>query len=213
MDKKTLTKYVVSFVMGDGGVYKIWKGNGYKFVGGHIQQHEDYVNWKVSILSELTKVRISKVEKKDRQVFLRIETNTHPVYAKVRERLYVESYKSVDPHYLKLLDWEMAAILFQDDGHARDRSSQSRQPEITIAANRLSYADTKLLADAFKDRLGMYFDLNKANPGWILRLRNKDGAEFMRNIEPFMVDSFRYKWISPNVWPCTAGDEIVRTAQ
>jgi len=212
VDKKTLMKYIASFVMGDGGVYRITNGNSYKFVGGHAEKHRDYVDWKCEILKELTTVRVSRVLKERRQPYLRIETNTHPIYRKVRNRLYVNGNRRIDPHYLTLMDWEMMAILFQDDGNAKDRSLENRKPSITLPVCMLSFGDSKLFADAVSDKLGIFFNVVRAGKGYYnLRLRNKDGAVFMQNIKPYLQKSFEYKWISPNAWLCdknTDGDTI-----
>ena len=203
MDKKTLVKYISAFAMGDGGFYRIYNGNGYRFIGGHIIKNRDYVNFKVSVLKNLTNTRVTTVNYPvgyNRQEFLRIETNTHPLYKAMWERLYTGTYKGLDPHYLKLLDWEMLAILFMDDGNSRNRKKVNRQPEITLGTCRLTYGDQILLKHTIEKRLGIYFNINRHGNQYVLRLRNKDGPAFMEGVKPYILPSFSYKWICPDEW-------------
>jgi len=217
MDDRTLMKYLSSFCMGDGGVYPVRKG--YKqcyFVGGHIEKNADYVEWKRSVLANVTKVRVKRIVKEGQQVFLRIETRSHPVFQQIRQRLYRGTYRGIDSHFLKLMDWEMLAILFQDDGHARDRSHVNRNPEITLGLCRLSEGDFELLRKRIEKVLGINFNISGSPRNRVLRLRNKHGPVFMKCVKPFIFPSMEYKFINPDVWLARGNNgqgDIVRTMQ
>lgn len=217
MDDRALMKYLSAFCMGDGGVYPVRKGSKQcYFVGGHIEKNADYVEWKKSILENITKVRVKRIEKEGHQVFLRIETRSHPVFQQIRQRLYRGTYRGVDSHFLKLLDWEMLAILFQDDGHARDRSHVKRNPEITLGLCRLSEGDFELLRKRIEKILNINFNISGSPSSRVLRLRNKHGPTFMKNVEPFIFPSMKYKFINPDVWLARGNNgqgDIVRTIQ
>lgn len=193
MTKKDLMKYISAFVMGDGGVY--YSGNNCRFVCNQIAKHEDYINWRADILRELTEVNIYESQQENKQLILCTQTKTHPVYTKVRERLYIDKYKSVDPHYLTLLDWDMLAILYQDDGSIYVDTRCDATPSCTLNTKRLSYGDSWLLKKAIKEKLGVEFNIHRHYHRYFLTLRAKDYDTFKLNIEPFIKPSFQYKLI------------------
>lgn len=193
MNKQKLMKYISAFTMGDGGVY--YSGKHCRFVANQIERNRDYIEWRADILRELTEVNIHKNEQPGKQHLLCTTTRTHPVYTKVRQRLYVDNYKSVDPHYLKSLDWEMAAILYQDDGSLHLDTRCNASPDIRLNTKRLSYGDSLLLKKAFKDKLGIEFNVNRHYDRWFLRLRSRDSDVFLKSVRPHIKPSFEYKLV------------------
>lgn len=193
MTRKELMKYISAFTMGDGGVY--YSGNNCRFVANQIERNRDYIEWRANILRELTDVNLHISEQMGKQPLLCTTTKTHPVYTAVRERLYVDNYKSVDPHYLKLLDWEMLAILYQDDGSIHDDKRCNATPIVRLNTKRLSYGDSWLLKKTIKDRLGIEFNVHRHYHRYFLSLRAKDYEQFKLNFESFIKPSFSYKLI------------------
>jgi len=193
MTKRELTKYVSAFVMGDGGVY--YSGKHCRFVCNQLAKHEDYIGWRADILSNLTHVRVYETNdhRENRQPVLCTLTRTHPMYTRVRNRLYVGNYKSVDPHYLKLLDWEMLAILFMDDGSCNVDRRCNATPAAKLNLKRLSYGDQLLLKKALRDKLDLEWNIHRHYHRWFLTLRAKDYEKFKRGVQPFVKPSFVYK--------------------
>ena len=191
MTRKDLMKYISAFVMGDGGVY--YSGNNCRFICNQISKHEDYIKWRADILRELTDVNIFENQQEGKQLILCTQTKTHPVYTKVRERLYFDKYKSIDPHYLTLLDWEMLAILYQDDGSIYQDTRCAATPDVRLNTKRLSYGDSWLLKKAIKEKLDVEFNVNRHYHRYFLSLRAKDYDKFKQNIEQFIKPSFAYK--------------------
>lgn len=210
-DKKRLVKLVSYFVLGDGGVYPNGK-NSY-FVMNMRERNADYVLWVKEVLENITGVRIS--ERKlvedgyNREPQLRLETKTHPYFTKLRERIYIDSYKGLDPHTLKLLDAEALAILYMCDGSLKTYKAQRSvnwSNDITLNMKRLSYGDQLILKKTLKDNLDLEWNINRNGKYYYLRLRSKDLPKFMELVTPYMKDSFKYKLV------CTApekGDDIV----
>lgn len=196
--------------MGDGGVYT--KGKEYYCVVNGINR--DYIEWKSSVLKELTDVSIKTVERENRQPLTVCTTRQHPIYTKMRSHFYTGTYKGISPHYLKMLDWEMLAILFMDDGSNHlYRKDGDDYLSISLNTKRLSYGDTLLLKKAIKDRLDIEFNINKQSyrdrTYYFLRLRTKDQARFLNNIKPYILECFKYKIQYPNDWPLSEGGDIV----
>lgn len=210
MDKKLLHKYISAFIMGDGGVYL--SGKEYRCIVSGTEK--EYIDWKASILSNLTNVNVHTVEKSGKKPLTVCTTRQHPVYTKMRAHFYTGNYKGISPHYLKLLDWEMLAILFMDDG-SNNMYERDGDLYLSIKLNtkRLSYGDSLLLKKAIKDNLGIEFNVNKQRYRdriyYYLTLRTKDQAVFLNNIKPYVLNCFAYKLQYPHDWPLSEGGEIV----
>lgn len=205
MDKKQLTKLISYFAMGDGGVYRRGNQNA-QFIMQMKKENIDYVNWVASVLSNLVKVRVTDSPDYNsdgftRQPQVRLESNNHPFLTKLRERIYtIDGHKSLDMHTLKLLDWEAMAILFMSDGCTYEYlrpeiGMKTTSLNVTLNMKRLSEAEQLVLKQTIRDKLNVEFNVNKQNSYYYLRLRNRDVNKFMDGIEPFIVNSFKYKVI------------------
>lgn len=189
--KKDLIKYLSAFVMGDAGIY--YSGINCRMVTNGVQ--EEYLMWKKGILEELTSVNYHIVNDKrgSRQPLHVLTTMTHPTYTKIRERVYTNQYRGIDPHYLKLLDWESLAILFMDDGSCCKDNRCDATPSVSINTKRLSYADSWLLKRGIKESLGIEFNVHRQKSYYYLRLRSADYAIFKDNISQYILKCFEYK--------------------
>lgn len=216
MDKKQLTKLMSFFIMGDGGVY-ITKLNA-KFVMNMKEENKDYIDWVDQTLQEFTgtKQYVRKDYNTDgctRKPQIRLESQCHPFLTTLQERIYTDSYKGVDPHALKLLDWEAAAILFMSDGCLHEdkpnplKGLKNSSWNLTLNMKRLSYGDQLLLKHAFRDILGVEFNINRQGKYYYMRLRSKDVVKFCEGVKPFMKESFMYKVRMIN--PTNVGGDIV----
>lgn len=221
MDKKQLTKLVSYFALGDGGVY--YSGNNCKFIMNMRSKNRDYIDWVASVLSEITSVKVREVPDYNtdgytRQPLTRLETSTHPFFTVIRERIYIDKYKGIDPHSLKLLDWETLAILYMCDGSLYiDKPCNKKQLvnpsyNVYLHMKRLSYGDQFLLKKALKETLDLEFNINKAGNYYNMRLRAKDVVKFMNGVSPYVLPSFSYKLVRMEN-PAQAGGEIVCTSQ
>lgn len=216
MDNKQLTKLLSYFIMGDGGVYAT-KLNA-KFIMNMKEENKDYIDWVDEVLSSF--VGTAQYSRKDyntdgciRKPQIRLESKTHPILTTLMERIYIDGYKGIDPHTIKLIDWEALAILFMCDGCLHEEKPNPKKGllksswNLTLNMKRLSYGDHFILKKALKDILDLEFNINRQNQYYYLRLRCKDVGKFCRGVEPFMKDSFKYKIRMIN--PATAGGDIV----
>ena len=196
-DKKELVKLVSFMTMGDGGVYQ--NGKNCYFIMNMIEKNEDYVLLCKDILENITSTRIYHVQKEgNRQPQLRLETKTHPFFSDMRERIYTMTYKGIDPHALKLLDYEALSFLYMSDGSLkRDFRSEigmiNPSYEATLNLKRLSYGDLFILKKALKEKLDLEWNINKNGSYYYLRLRRKDFYKFIEGISEYITDSFKYK--------------------
>ncbi len=202
MDKQNLIKYISAFTVGDGGLYQ--HGKNARFISNQLAIHKDYIDWRAEILSEVTEVKTHEFQPNlpNRKPQIHTSTRTHPIYTSVRNRMYIENKKVVDPHYLKMLDWECLAILFQDDGSCVNRSKESAgaAPKVSIATDNFSYADNWLLKKALKEKLDLEFNVQRSTKKtgqvyWHIRLRAKDYEKFYSGVEQYIQPSFYYKLV------------------
>ena len=202
MDEKEKVKYIVAFTYGDGYIGK--HGTECRFQANNIEQNMDYILWRKEILENITPVQLSPNIKREPQHSQQYKTctRTHPIYTKIWSRLYICNKKVIDPHYLKLLDWETLAIWYMDDGSIRPNIRYYKDktyyctPTPNIATCCFSYGDNLLIKQAIKERLGIEFNISKHAFGknleqqYILNLASSSFDRFIENIKPFILPSF-----------------------
>jgi len=188
MNKKILMKYLAAFTYGNGHITK--KSPKYsKFETACLSVHEDYVDWQANILRNLTSVSTYPIYI-DESTILKLQTKQHPTYSKIRARMYLNNRKVLDPHYLKLFDWETLAVVYMDIGELK------LQPILNTFT--FSYAENLMLKHVIKDKLDLEFNVVKYGKDavgrqYILRLSNISCDKFINGITPFILPSFQYK--------------------
>ncbi|MEG0773587.1 hypothetical protein [Clostridium sp.] len=155
---KELTKLLSYISMGEGGLYRDNTTN-YKFIMNMKKDNEDYIDYCIDILNNI--VSVKKYDRKDyntdesnKKAQIRIESKVHPMLTIIHDRIYIDKYKGLDPHTLKLLDWESLAILFMSDGNNCFKGKYKSQC-ITLNIKRLSYGDQFLLKKVLKENLDL----------------------------------------------------------
>lgn len=222
MADKYLTKIVAASLLGDGsvGIFPTYKNAVYR--QPKRIDHKDYAEWLGDKLSTLTRVRYNEFEPKSqfngqRQIML--TTMAHPFYTTFRERMYPNDHKVVDPHYLTLLDWEFLAIWFQEDGSTGyyKHKNGSTYINTVLCSQSFSYGDNHLLRKALSEKLGLDWNVASDRSGgkqkWFLKLRSSDIEKFMCSVEPYIVDSFKYKICHVVGSRLQRDEEIVRSAE
>jgi hypothetical protein len=208
MDIKELTGMVYAFCMGDGGIFYTNKtARNPVFIANNIVDNRDYVEYRADVLRGLTKVRVYEIDQSHREGhrnLLRTVTNSHPIYTKVHNRLYVENKKVIDPHQLTFMSWQFLAILYMDDGSVNvDKRCKNATPAVSIHTKSFSYGDNVLLKKAIEDKLGLYFKVTphnmKGKRYWYLRLSTKQYLTFRDGVAPYILPSFEYK--IPSYYP------------
>jgi hypothetical protein len=221
MDEKLKIKYIVAFLYGDGYIGR--HGHECRFQANNIADNLDYILWRKEILENITPVTITtnKDERPNRKEIVKTFTRTHPIYSRVHERMYLENKKVIDPHYLKLFDWETLAIWYMDDGSLRLVTQDYKEshyvcPVPTLATNCFSYGEQMLIKQAAKEKLGIEFNINKHSVNkndemaYNLVLARSSFDRFYNGVKEFIKPSFLYK-INPHDKPHFMGEDIVRT--
>lgn len=202
-DKKELVKLISYISMADGGLYITHNCKNAKFIMNMVQENSDYITLCKKVIENVTGCR--EYKRKDyntdgcnRKPQIRLESKTHPQLTKIRDRIYTDKYKGIDPHALKMLDWEAMAILYMSDGSlvvsdTTYKGGVNPEYKVTLNMKRLSYGDQLLLKKAIKEKLGVEFNINRQNKYYYLALRAKDVDMFMKKISRWVLPSFQYK--------------------
>jgi len=206
IDPKQLSKLVSYMATFDGGVYYSGKQKGEnskancKFILNMRKENEDYVMWVKSTLENITSVSVR--EPKDystdgctRQPLLRLESQYHPYFTKVRDRLYIDNHKVIDPHMLKQMDAEALAIIFMCDGGTHlDLRFKNPHASISLHTKGYSYADNMALSKAIYENTGIVTNVNRHNKYWFLRVATRSHKDFYEAVKPHVLPSFDYKF-------------------
>ena len=161
----------------------------------HSAEHMDYIKMKATFLSKITSVKYAERYRKGvAKPELQLWTKTHPVFTKLKRRIYLDGRKVLSEHGLKMLPPICLAFLYQDDGTFNPKKSN-----ITISKPMLSALEMQALAKAIVDRYGIIFRVRRSctlkdgSIGHELGLRYSDRDKFFSLIEPYIVPSMRYK--------------------
>lgn len=202
-DKKELTKYIWAYSLGDGSLlYFPHKDRPNEkinacFTCNQLKIHEDYIVRRADILSNITSLSIQN--KPSSPDMLTTQSNRHPKFSEMRQRIYLNGVKIVEPHYLKLLDWETLAILHQDDGCLSIKDKDRNYFIVTLSTQSFSYGDNILLQRAIKDKTDILFSVTSirsktGNLQYRLMLQKQDEIDkFLFGIGKYISPSFEYK--------------------
>lgn len=202
MNSKYLTKIVAGSLLGDGSVHIPNDGSrNARYSQNKTADHRDYVEWLIERLETITKVSVWDYQPKmqNAKPAIGFQTRTHPFYTKFRDRMYPLGYKSVDPHYLTLLDWEMLAVWYQEDGTIHSRVQGNYQDiQVALRSDSFTYGDNLLLKKALKEKTETEWNVRrmtnkKGEFKYYLALVRSSLPRFIDNIAPFILPSFEYK--------------------
>lgn len=204
-DKKDLVKLVSFMATFDGGIYS-YEGNA-KFIMNMRKENLDYLTWVKTTLENITSVRMYNrkdynTDGCDRKPQVRLESNRHPFFSKIKERLYIHNHKVIDPHMLKLLDAEALAIIFMADGSANLKNG------IRLHTKGFSYHDNMALSKAIYDKLGLRSNINRQNQYFELRFKSADINKFIDTVKEYICPSFRYKLEQVALHSSVGGDIV-----
>lgn len=207
-DKKELVKLIAFLAMCDGGLYKKSKNAYYAMNSTSLQ----YCEYAAAILSNLTGTTV--VPRKDvntdgytRQQQYIVRTKSHPLLTKIHSYLYVDKYKTVPSHYLKLMDAECLAMLYMADGSICYKGSAISS--VLLNTKRLTEGDNRLLAHYLELVFGIQSTINRQNKYSYIRIKGKSIYKFFQLITPHILSDFNYKLPDDRLLQYKQDDEIV----
>jgi hypothetical protein len=209
-DEKYITKIIAASLLGDGSVgYNKTKYPSFEI--RILTEHKDHLDYLASVIEPLTKCSwyerpahdfVQNGKTYHRKTQTRLRTSAHPFFKPFRDRMYPLGHKIVDPHYLKLLDWEFLAVWYMQDGHlsayTNKKNNKLHYFQLGLATNSFSYADNHFLRIQLKERLDLDFSVNihtntSGTRGYKLKLNSQQIDYFCENVKPYIQPSFEYK--------------------
>ncbi len=209
IDEKQLSKLLYYFAGFDGGVYM--SGKNARFVMNMRESNLDYIQWVEKTLETFTSTSTHRVAQRgNRSPLVCLLSKTHPKLTAIRERLYIDDRKVLDPHQLTLLDAEALAIIFMADGGTSVDQRWSKYAEIKLHTKGYSYFDNLALSKAVYEKLGIRTTVNRHGKYYFLRVKSQDIKLFIETVSPHVLPSFSYKLerLAP-----VMGDDIVCASQ
>lgn len=197
---KDLMKRLYSYAMFDGCLVHLAGHTHANLIVNMLEKNEDYIDNVIKTLDEVP-VSYSKtlpaVYTKDgfnRQQQIRLSSSTHPLFTKIRERIYIAGRKVVDPHMLTMMDEEMLAIAFMaDGGRTVDRRWENAKPIYRLHLNNLSYGDLMLIKESVKRAFGLEINTRKKGNSYDLAVPTFHSALFEEIVKDSVLPSFQYK--------------------
>lgn len=132
----------------------------------------------------------------NRKQQFRVQSKAHPKLTAIRNRVYINSHKVIDPHMLTMLDAEALAIAFMADGSRKNVELVGGEisPLYRIHSNGFSFNDNIAFSNAIKEKLNIPFNVERqATNKWGLVLPKKFNSNFELAIDSFILESFGYK--------------------
>lgn len=192
IDKKQLSKLLYYFTTFDGGVY--YSGVNARFIMNMRTDNLDYITWVKEVLENVTSVTLSEVPQRgNRDKLTRLCSKSHPMLTAIRERVYVNNHKVIDPHMLTLMDAEALAIIFMADGGTSVDKRWSTYPEVKLHTKGFSYFDNMALSKAIYEKLAIRTTVNRHGKYYFLRVKSADVQLFIDTIKQYVTTSFYYK--------------------
>ncbi len=188
---KDRTKRLYYMSTFDGGVY--YSGKNARYVMNMLEENKDYMEYVATQFPTTFNIQ-QVIQRGNRMPLLNLTSKSHPVFTKIRERIYIGNHKVLDPFMLKMMDAEALAIIFMTDGGSYlDTRFKNPHSRIALHTKGFSYADNMALSKTIFNKLGIHTRVNRQGKYYYLNVRTKDHIKFCSTVAPFMLPSFFYK--------------------
>lgn len=191
-----LKQLIIGSLLGDGSFVSAGKAcTNYCMSIAHCKEQKDYINYKFKILNKynlVTKIReqrhIDNRFKEENKNYLcySIKTRNNPIFTKIRKDCYIDGKKHPNLKYIQDIDALGLAIWYMDDGYITNNScifSTCSFPE----------NEQRDLSIFLLGKFGLHFTVGKNDNS--MYLKSEDFEKFKSIIQPFILDSFKYKLV------------------
>ncbi|MCX6703289.1 MAG: hypothetical protein NTV02_01185 [Candidatus Zambryskibacteria bacterium] len=175
--------FVIGTLLGDGYIRQA-KGRKNAFLEvNHSITQKEYVEWKYSILKNLTRSGPKSRNGNGTRIAYRFFTRQHPEFTKIMDLFYKDRKKCI-PN-LKL-DPLMVAVWFMDDG------SRCNKENVYLNTQQFAKEDQYKLLESLKE-IGLEGTLNKDKEYYRIRIKTSSIPKLFGIIKEFIIPSMRYK--------------------
>ena len=189
MDKTvgSLTQFqksvIIGSILGD-GYLRIVRGRTNAFLEiNHSFNQKEYVDWKYSVLKNISRSRPHERFGNGDRVAYRFFTKQHPEITKLYRKFYINGRKVVPRIQIDAI---ILAVWYMDDG------SKCRASDIYLNSQQFDRQSQENLIDALYI-LGLEVHLNKDKQYERIRFLKKSIPKLKKFISPYIFSSMRYK--------------------
>ena len=215
---KDISKRLYYFSTFDGYLDNRGEGGNSRLSVTMVKENSDYIYSVAQALEDaaigfkLWEPAINQHDGCNRRQQFRVQSKAHPKLTVIRNRIYIEGKKVIDPHLLTMLDAEALAIAFMADGSRKRVALANGETSLyRLHFNGFSYGDNYLICGAIKEKLGIPFDVERqATNKWGLTLSRHFNSKFEDTVSKHILESFLYKIGRQTP---EKGDDIVCSAQ
>jgi len=210
---KDISKRLYYMATFDGGIYQKNSKCNAQFIMNMRKENLDYVEWVKETLETFVGCVIRdrpdyNTDGYTRAPQVRLESKRHPKLTKIRDRVYIDKKKVIDPHMLAMMDAEALAIIFMADGGTHlDTRFKNPHASVGLHTKGFSYADNQALSKAIYDKTNIRTSVVRHGKYWHLRVKTKDIQLFVDTVRPYVLPSFEYKL--ERIAPALSGGDIV----
>lgn len=174
---------IIGTLLGDGYIRRI-KGRKNAFLElNHSINQKDYVEWKYSILKNLTRSGPKSRKGNGKRIAYRFFTKQYPEFTKMMNLFYKNKKKCIPD---LVLDPIILAVWFMDDG------SRCSKDNVYLNTQQFSKDDQyKLLV--FLEKMGLSGTLNKDKEYYRIRFKTSNIPKLFGIIKKYIIPSMKYK--------------------
>jgi len=175
--------FVIGTLLGDGYIRQA-KGRKDAFLEvNHSISQKKYVEWKYSVLKNLTRSGPKSRKGNGKRIAYRFFTKQHPEFTKMMDLFYKNKKKCI-PNLI--LDPMMLAVWFMDDG------SRCGSENVYLNTQQFSKNDQYKLLESLKE-IGLDGALNKDKQYFRIRFKTSSIPKLFRIIVKYIIPSMKYK--------------------
>lgn len=175
---------IIGCILGDGYLRRLpGRANAFLEIN-HSLKAKQYVDWKYSILKDIT-VSSPKKRKIDQQrTGYRFFTKQHPEITRLYYQFYEKERKKI-PANVELTPLSLA-VWFMDDG------SKTKKGDVYFNSQQFSFKDQRRLLHALR-KWGIRGRLNKDKNYYRIRIYKESIPRLIEIIKPYILPSLKYK--------------------
>ena len=162
----------------------------------HSTKQREYALFKKGLLERVTGKAVNTRQwvTKEGHGLIRVEPKLVPLTRVMVRRCYRDGRKRFPPEFLRYLTLQGLALWFMDDGSKSFKRVAGKIHAVEVTLNTyLSKEENEVLITFFKDRWGIQWGLNKSKGHYRLRMGTREARRFFALIEPYVIDSMKYK--------------------
>ena len=177
-------------LLGDGGRSRN------NFFVQHSTKQIEYALFKKELLELITGkvVNTRQWMTKEGYGLIRLEPKLIPLTRVMVMRCYKNGIKTIAPNFLQYLTLQGLAIWFMDDGSKSFKKTRGCIHGVEVTLNTyLPKEQNEILISFFKKQWDIHWGLNKSKGSYRLRMGTHEARKFFALIEPWIIDSMKYK--------------------